>query len=79
VPMTLQFTWEGCDSFLAAPLVLDLVQLTELAWRRGHIGQMPFLSSFFKSPYGVNEHCFDRQFEMLEQWAEGMRKAGNIT
>jgi myo-inositol-1-phosphate synthase len=72
VPMTLQFIWEGCDSFLAAPLVLDLVRLTELAWRRGHVGQMPFLSSFFKSPYGVSEHRFDRQFEMLEQWAEGV-------
>ena len=76
VPMTLQFIWEGCDSFLAAPLVLDLVRLTELAWRRGHVGQMPFLSSFFKSPYGVNEHRFDRQFEMLEQWAEGGSKDG---
>jgi myo-inositol-1-phosphate synthase len=71
VPMTLQFIWEGCDSFLAAPLVLDLVRLTELAWRRGHVGQMPFLASFFKSPYGMSEHRFDRQFEMLEQWAEG--------
>ena len=71
VPMTLQFIWQGCDSFLAAPLVLDLVRLTELAWRRGHVGSMPFLASFFKSPYGVNEHRFDRQFEMLEQWAEG--------
>jgi myo-inositol-1-phosphate synthase len=74
VPMTLQFIWEGCDSFLAAPLVLDLVRLTELAWRRGHVGQMPFLSSFFKSPYGVSEHRFDRQFEMLEQWAESRPK-----
>jgi myo-inositol-1-phosphate synthase len=69
VPMTLQFTWQGCDSFLAAPLVLDLVRLTELARRRGHVGAMPFLASFFKSPYGVNEHRFDRQFQMLEQWA----------
>ncbi len=72
VPMTLQFIWEGCDSFLAAPLVLDLVRLTELAWRRGQVGQMPFLASFFKSPYGVSEHRFDRQFEMLEQWAKGV-------
>lgn len=71
VPMTLQFTWEGCDSFLAAPLVLDLVRFAELARRRGHVGQMPFLSSFFKSPYGVREHRFDRQFQMLETWAEG--------
>ena len=69
VPMTLQFTWQGCDSLLAAPLVLDLVRLTELARRRGHVGPMPFLASFFKSPYGVSEHRFDRQFEMLEQWA----------
>ena len=25
-PMTFQFTWQGCDSLLAAPLVLDLVR-----------------------------------------------------
>ena len=69
-PMTLQFIWQGCDSVLAAPLVLDLVRFTELAWRRGHIGRMPFLASFFKSPYGVEEHRFDRQFQMLEDWAK---------
>jgi myo-inositol-1-phosphate synthase len=74
VPMTLQFIWQGCDSFLAAPLVLDLVRLTELAWRRGHVGLMPFLSSFFKSPYGVSEHRFDRQFQMLEQWLANPEK-----
>jgi len=69
VPMTLQFTWQGCDSILAAPLVLDLVRFTDLARRRGHVGQMPFLASFFKSPYGVDEQAFDRQFTMLERWA----------
>jgi len=74
VPMTLQFIWQGCDSFLAAPLVLDLVRLTELAWRRGQVGSMPFLSSFFKSPYGVSEHRFDRQFEMLEEWAGSLEE-----
>lgn len=67
--MVLQFIWQGCDSALAAPLVLDLVRFTHLAWRRGHVGQMPFLASFFKSPYGVSEHRFERQFQMLEQWA----------
>lgn len=72
LPMTLQFTWQGCDSVLAAPLVLDLVRFTEFAWRRGHVGPMPFLASFFKSPYGVNEHCFDRQYQMLEEWAAEM-------
>ncbi|MFZ5829189.1 MAG: inositol-3-phosphate synthase [Planctomycetota bacterium] len=69
-PMTLQFTWQGCDSALAAPLVLDLVRLTDLARRRGQTGLMPFLASFFKSPYGIAEHAFDRQYAMLEAWAK---------
>lgn len=70
VPMTLQFTWQGCDSALAAPLALDLIRLTELARRRGHTGRMPFLASFFKSPYGVDQHAFERQFQMLERWVQ---------
>ena len=74
VPMTLQFTWQGCDSVLAAPLVLDLVRFTELARRRGQTGTLSFLASFFKSPLGVDQHCFDRQFRMLEEWAEGWGK-----
>ncbi|MBN2021944.1 MAG: inositol-3-phosphate synthase [Pirellulales bacterium] len=70
-PMTLQFIWQGCDSLLAAPLVLDLARFTELAWRRGHVGRMPFLASFFKSPQGVAQQDFTRQFQMLEAWADG--------
>jgi myo-inositol-1-phosphate synthase len=70
-PMTLQLTWQGCDSLLAAPLVLDLIRFTELAWRRGETGQLRFLASFFKSPYGVEEQGFARQFQMLEAWAAG--------
>jgi myo-inositol-1-phosphate synthase len=70
-PMALQLTWQGCDSVLAAPLVLDLVRFTEAARRLGHVGLMPFLASFFKSPLGVDEHRFDRQFVMLEDWAAG--------
>jgi myo-inositol-1-phosphate synthase len=79
LPMTLQFVWQGCDSALAAPLVLDLVRLTELAHRRGHVGPMPFLSSFFKSPYGVTEHRFDRQFGMLEEWVGTDSRSQGIT
>ncbi len=68
-PMTLQLIWQGCDSVLAAPLVLDLVRFTELAWRRGQTGCLKFLASFFKSPHGVTEHGFAGQFRMLEAWA----------
>ncbi|HYW78198.1 MAG TPA: inositol-3-phosphate synthase [Thermoguttaceae bacterium] len=68
-PMTLQFIWHGSDSVLAAPLVLDLVRFTDLARQRAWTGRMTFLASFFKSPIGVDEHRFDRQFQMLEDWA----------
>ena len=68
-PMTMQFTWQGCDSILAAPLLLDLVRFVELARRRGETGMLRFLASFFKSPMGVDEQRFDRQFQMLEAWA----------
>ncbi len=56
---------------LAAPLVLDLVRWTMLAWKRGHVGPMPFLASYFKLPYGVREHDYATQFRMLEEWALG--------
>ena len=69
-PMTLQFTWQGCDSLLAAPLVLDLARLTELARERNFIGRMDFLACFFKSPIRVEEQSFVRQFEKLEQWLQ---------
>jgi myo-inositol-1-phosphate synthase len=67
-PMILQFVWQGCDSLLAAPLVLDLVRFTDLAARKGERGLLTFLSSFFKSPLGITEHDFHRQWQMLEEW-----------
>lgn len=68
--MTMQFTWQGCDSLLAAPLVLDLVRLTEREMRRGGSGVMRHLSSFFKSPLGDDiPPEFPKQYMMLEQWA----------
>ena len=67
--MTLQFTWQGCDSLLAAPLVLDLVRFTELEQRRGGSGVLTHLSSFFKSPMGENVPPeFGAQFALLEDW-----------
>ena len=66
--MTLQFTWQGCDSLLAAPLVLDLVRLVALAQRCGECGALPHLASFFKSPLATSVHDFSQQFALLEQW-----------
>jgi myo-inositol-1-phosphate synthase len=68
-PMTFQFIWQGCDSLLAAPLVLDLVRFTERAWRNGDTGVLSFLACFFKSPLGTTEQDFGLQFATLEDWA----------
>ncbi len=72
-PMTMQFTWQGCDSILAAPLVLDLFRLVDMAARRGATGPLPWLASFFKSPEGTDEHDFQRQFAMLAAQVETWR------
>ena len=73
-PMILQFTWQGCDSLLAAPLVIDLVRLTDKAQRVGEKGLLTFLASFFKSPIGVAENDFVRQFQMLENWVQSLEE-----
>jgi myo-inositol-1-phosphate synthase len=68
-PMTLQLTWQGCDSLLAAPLVLDLVRFVERSRRSGEVGVLSHLGSFFKHPLGLEEHDFSRQFSLLCDWA----------
>lgn len=76
VDMSLQFVWQGYDSILAAPLVLDLVRLAELAARNGEGGLMPHLGLFFKSPLGVEEYRLAQQFETLLAYAEQAKKKG---
>ncbi|MDA1039849.1 MAG: inositol-3-phosphate synthase [Planctomycetota bacterium] len=68
-PMTMQFTWQGCDSILAAPLVLDLVRLVDRARRGGEYGALKWLACFFKSPLNVAEQDFSKQVAMLRDWA----------
>lgn len=75
-PMVLQFIWQGCDSLLAAPLVIDLIRLTEREARRGTSGVMTHLASFFKSPMGSDEPAFAYQFQQLRQWVETVAGGG---
>lgn len=67
--MTMQFTWEGCDSALAAPLVLDLARLTGRAAAAGQTGPLGALGFFFKSPIGSQEHRLATQWEDLLAWS----------
>ena len=63
--MTLQFTWQGCDSALAAPLVLDLVRLLSAAMAAGRCGPVAELGFFFKNPLGSEEHALSQQWQDL--------------
>ena len=67
-PMSLQFVWQGCDSILAAPLVLDLVRLIEFAHRQGEFGPQTQYSCFFKDPLECEELDFRTQFVKLADY-----------
>jgi len=67
--MSMQFTWQGSDSALAAPLVLDLVRLTDEAARAGHSGDLDHLACFFKAPLSGGTHDFHQQHYRLLSYA----------
>lgn len=71
-PMQIKINFLCRDSILAAPLMLDLVLLSDLAARKGRYGTQRFLSFYLKSPQHdyVNgevpvNHLF-RQYTMLK-------------
>lgn len=73
VGMTFQFTWQGCDSTLAAPLVLDLVRLAALAHDAGQVGPLEALAFFFKDPIGVGPFgSLAAQHDRLVAWASSL-------
>jgi myo-inositol-1-phosphate synthase len=76
VKMSLQFIWQGYDSILAAPLVLDLARLAELAKRRAEAGAMTHLASFFKAPVGVEKYALQDQIRMLVGYVERLKGEG---
>jgi myo-inositol-1-phosphate synthase len=63
--MTLELTWRGSDTALAAPLCIDLIRLVEMAQRRGERGVLGHLALFFKNPMGATEHRLERQWQAL--------------
>jgi myo-inositol-1-phosphate synthase len=71
--MTLQTTWQGCDSSLAAPLVLDLARLTARAQERGLSGPLSELGFYFKDPVGQGPAGLGEQYAELTGFAERLR------
>ena len=71
--MTMQFSWQGCDSALAAPLILDLARFMAFAHRAGVTGPVAELAFFFKDPVATDEHGLARQYQILVEGAQGLR------
>ena len=72
--MALQFTWQGCDSLLAAPLAIDIARLADFEKSRGGRGLMKHLACFFKSPEGEEENDFFEQFIALGEYVRAARR-----
>ncbi|MGB1071769.1 MAG: inositol-3-phosphate synthase [Planctomycetota bacterium] len=68
--MSMQFTWQGCDAILAAPLVIDLARLLAHAQRRGESGLQEHCGIFFKSPIDSSTHALSAQFDELMEKAQ---------
>jgi myo-inositol-1-phosphate synthase len=73
IPMQLKIDFLCQDSALAAPLVIDLVRLLDVAKRHGERGIQRQLSMFFKSPYHAPGespvHDLFKQEKLLLDWA----------
>jgi myo-inositol-1-phosphate synthase len=82
-PMQIKVNFQCRDSILAAPLVIDLALLADLAQRAGERGPQEWLSFFFKSPVtavGKNpvHDLFQQQANLhaqLRRYAEAAAKA----
>ncbi|MEC4021081.1 myo-inositol-1-phosphate synthase, partial [Streptomyces sp. H27-D2] len=71
--MVLQTIWQGCDSALAAPLVLDLARLAARAHAVGLTGPLPELGFYFKDPDGGPAGLSDQHLALLG-FAERLRE-----
>ncbi|WP_190080797.1 inositol-3-phosphate synthase [Streptomyces longisporoflavus] len=71
--MVLQTTWQGCDSALAAPLILDLARLAARAHEVGLSGPLGELGFYFKDPDDGSSSALAEQYEALVRFASRLR------
>jgi myo-inositol-1-phosphate synthase len=76
--MILQTTWQGCDSALAAPLVLDLARLAARAQERGLSGPLSELGFYFKDPVGEGPSSLAEQYAELKRFAGLLRDGAGV-
>ncbi len=78
-PMQIKINFLCRDSILAAPLLLDLVLLTDLAERAGRYGIQRFLSFYLKSPmhdYTQEEEPINNLYQQYTMLKNALREMG---
>jgi myo-inositol-1-phosphate synthase len=78
-PMQIKINFLCRDSILAAPLLLDLCLLSDLAARAGRYGIQRFLSFFLKSPmhdYTKNEEPVNNLYQQYAMLKNAIREMG---
>ena len=78
-PMQIKINFLCRDSILAAPLLLDLCLLSDLAARAGRYGIQRFLSFYLKSPmhdYTKNEEAVNNLFQQYTMLKNAIRDMG---
>ncbi len=78
-PMQIKINFLCRDSILAAPLLLDLTLLSDLAARAGRYGIQRFLSFFLKSPmhdYTKNELPVNHLYQQYSMLKNAIRQMG---
>jgi myo-inositol-1-phosphate synthase len=78
-PMQVKINFLCRDSILAAPLLLDLTLLSDLAHRAGRYGIQRFLSFFLKSPmhdYTKGEEAVNNLFDQYVMLKNAIREMG---
>ncbi|MFK0119140.1 inositol-3-phosphate synthase [Streptomyces sp. NPDC090994] len=78
--MILQTIWQGCDSALAAPLVLDLARLVARSHELGLTGPLRELGFYFKDPVGDGPSALGDQYAELLGFADRLaaRPTGDV-
>jgi myo-inositol-1-phosphate synthase len=78
-PMQVKINFLCRDSILAAPLLLDLCLLSDLAARAGRYGTQRFLSFYLKSPqhdYTVGEEAVNNLYQQYTMLKNAIREMG---
>jgi myo-inositol-1-phosphate synthase len=68
--LSLRMNWRGCDSLLAAPMVLDICRLIDQGARCGRVGLQEGLGFFFKNPIGSSDVRPSIMYERLLEWVD---------